>query len=137
MRIEPVALKHHGDPAGAWRHLVDGLAIDEDVTRGLFLEPGDDAKQGRLAAPGRAEQHQELAIVGGQGDAVYRGDRSELFSDYACRDRSHVYLHMPGCARPDFGECRWRRMRGHVSGRMEHPPPSLPSIRSVWPISRR
>src|SRR5215831_10701858 len=51
MRIEPVALEHHGDPAGAWRHLVDGLAIDEDVTRGLFLEPGDDAKQGRLAAP--------------------------------------------------------------------------------------
>ena len=92
MRIEPIALEHHGDAASAWRHLVDGFAIDEDVTRSLLLEPGDDAKQRRLAAPGRAEQNQDLAIVGGQRDAVDRSDRSELFSDCACRDRSHVDL---------------------------------------------
>src|SRR5262249_51852790 len=111
MRIEPIALEHHGNSTSAWRHLVDGFAIDEDVTRSLLLEPGDDAKQGRLAAPGRAEQHQEFAIARGKRDTVYRGDRSEFFSNCVCRDRSHVDLpcswpcpwHVPGCSRPSLG----------------------------------
>src|SRR5262249_9779511 len=37
VRIEPVALEHHGHAACAGRHLVDGLAADEDFARRRLL----------------------------------------------------------------------------------------------------
>src|ERR1051326_426318 len=81
MRIEPVALEHHGDAAGAWRHMVDHVAADHDVARGLFLQSGDDAQERGLPAAGRPEQHHELAVARLQADAVDRGDLVELFFD--------------------------------------------------------
>src|SRR5262249_29421435 len=92
MWIETIALKHHRYAAGAWRDLVDRLAMDEDMARGLLFQPSDDAKQSRLAASRRAKQHQKLAVVGGESDTIHRRHRSELFSYRACRDRSHVDL---------------------------------------------
>ena len=45
-------------------------AADEDLALGGLLQPGDRAEQGGLAAPGRAEQDEVLALLGRQVDAV-------------------------------------------------------------------
>ena len=42
---------------------VDELAADEDVAARSAVEPGDHAQQRRLAAAGRPDQHDELAVL--------------------------------------------------------------------------
>ena len=44
MRIEAVALEHHGHAAGARWNIVDDVATDQKVAARLFLEPADDAQ---------------------------------------------------------------------------------------------
>ena len=44
-------------------HVVDDLAVDQDVAGGLPLETGDDPQKGGLAAARWTEQDQELAVA--------------------------------------------------------------------------
>ena len=64
VRIERVVLEDHRDVALLRRHVVDDPAADRDRAAGDVLEPGDHAQRRRLAAAGRADEHEELAVVG-------------------------------------------------------------------------
>ena len=62
VRVEGVALEHHGDVAIARGHVVDDALADPDRAFRDGLEPRDHAKGGGLAAAGRAHEHHELAV---------------------------------------------------------------------------
>ena len=89
VRIEPVALEHHGDAPGPRRHVVDDIAADDEVAARLLLEPADDAQKRRLAAAGRAEQNHELAVRDCECDAVDGRNFTEFLDDISCQQRSH------------------------------------------------
>ena len=76
VRIQGVALEHHGDLAGPRRQPGHGVAVDEDIALGRLVQAGDGAQQRRLAAPRRAEQDEVLALLGRQVDAVDGPDRA-------------------------------------------------------------
>ena len=63
VRIERVGLEHHGDVALGRMQVVDRAAVDADLARGDRLQPGDGVEQRGLAAAGRADQHQEAALL--------------------------------------------------------------------------
>jgi hypothetical protein len=65
VRVEGVGLEHHGDLAGAGGQVVDGLPPDQDLARRRSLQSGDDPEQGRLPAPRRPQEDEELALLGG------------------------------------------------------------------------
>jgi len=58
----PVGLEHHADAAVLRLLPGDVLALDEDAPVRNVEQPGDAVEQGRLAAAGWAEQHDELAL---------------------------------------------------------------------------
>ncbi len=61
VRIERVALEHHRDVAIFGWHVVHDAAGDEDVAPGRALEARDHPEGGRLAAPRRPDENDELA----------------------------------------------------------------------------
>ena len=74
MREQREVLEH-----GRGRPLVRGepherLAVEHDVALGRVLVPADHAQRRRLAAPGRAEQDDVLAVVDVQVDVLH-GER--------------------------------------------------------------
>ena len=89
VRIEAVALEHHGDAARAGRNVVDEIAADHEVAAGLLLEPADDAQERRLAAAGRSQQHHELAVRHRERDAVDGRHLAEFLDDIPGQNRSH------------------------------------------------
>ena len=68
VRVEGVALEHHGDVPILGRDVVDHAAADLDGARGDLLETGDHPEQGALAAARRPDQHHELALLDLQVD---------------------------------------------------------------------
>ena len=92
VRVEGVVLEHHGDVALFRRHAIDHALADADFAGGDVLEPRDHAQKRRLAASRRSHQHDELAVVDQDVDAVDDLDRSKGLSDVADRDRSHGLL---------------------------------------------
>ena len=50
--------------------LVDAPPVDRDLALGHRVEPGDHVEQRRLAAAGGPDQHQELAGLDGDVDAL-------------------------------------------------------------------
>ena len=70
VRVERVGLEHHGDAALGRRQSVDALAADADLAGGDVLEPGDQAQQRGLAAAGRPDEDDELAVGDVEVDAV-------------------------------------------------------------------
>ena len=63
VRVQRVVLEHHGDVARARRQVVHDAVADLDLAVGDLLETGDHAQGGRLAAAGRADEHDELAVL--------------------------------------------------------------------------
>ena len=59
-RVERVGLEHHRDVTLARRHTGDVAPGDLEPPVTDLLEPGDAVQQRRLAAAGRADQHEEL-----------------------------------------------------------------------------
>ena len=77
VREEGVALEH-----GVGRALERGtaryvLAVEEHAALAGFLEAGDHAERGRLAAAGRAEHREELAARNVQAHVPHRGELAE------------------------------------------------------------
>ena len=70
VREQRVVLEHHRHVALARRPGRDVLAADAQRALGRRLQPGDRTQQRRLAAAGRAEQGEELAVGDRQVDAV-------------------------------------------------------------------
>jgi hypothetical protein len=62
VRVERVALEDHGDVAIARGNVVDDALADSHDSLRHFLEAGDHAQGGRLAAAGRADEHHELPV---------------------------------------------------------------------------
>ena len=74
VRIERVALEHHGDVAVARLQPRDVAIADQHAPAGRQFEPGEDAQRRRLAAARRAEQGQEAW----SGTARFEGEGSTL-----------------------------------------------------------
>ena len=66
MRVEREELKDEGDVAIARLQVLDRLVVDEDIALVDRLQPGDGAQRRRLAAAGRAEQHDEFLVGDGE-----------------------------------------------------------------------
>ncbi len=70
MRKQRVALEHHRDVPLRRRQVGDVTPRDADAPAVGLLETGDQPQRGRLAAPGRTEQHVERARIERKGNAV-------------------------------------------------------------------
>ena len=79
--IERVLLKDEGDVAGRRRCRGHVMAGDGDSAGIGPLEPGDQPQGGGLAGPGRAEQHDELAVADRQAEIADRDDLAEPLGD--------------------------------------------------------
>ena len=71
VRVERVVLEHHRDVAILRRQVVDDPVADRDRAVGDLLEPGDHAQGRRLAAPGRPDEHEELAVLDLEGQVLH------------------------------------------------------------------
>ena len=95
MRPERVGLEHQAEIAElrvdefAGRRIEHRLAADGDAAAGRALQPGDRGEHGRLAAAGRTEQRQELALADVERDPVHRGDGAEALHEVGDRKISH------------------------------------------------
>jgi len=89
MRVERVALEDHRDLPGARREIVDQPPADQDVAGGLGLQSGDHPEQRGLSTTRRPEEHQELALVDREVDAVHGGVTGELLAQCPRLDRGH------------------------------------------------
>ncbi len=90
MRVQRVILEHHGDVAVFRRQVVDDVTADIDVARGHFLESGDHAQRRRLAAAGRADQHNEFVVRDIEIDAANRFDIVVALDHITQRDFGHL-----------------------------------------------
>ena len=63
MRVEGVVLEDHGDVPILGREVVYDLAVEANRSRRHVLETGDHSERRRLAAPRRADEDDELALV--------------------------------------------------------------------------
>ena len=62
VREQREILEHHAEPALAGLEVVDHGVADDDLADGRRLQPGDHVERRRLAAAGRADHDQELAV---------------------------------------------------------------------------
>jgi hypothetical protein len=92
VRVERIALEHHGDASLARRQAGDDVTADEHVAGGRLLQARDRAQQGRLAAAGRPEQDEVLPLAGGQVDSVDGAHPAtvEMLLQVADLDRRHL-----------------------------------------------
>src|SRR4030095_7495871 len=92
VRIQRVALEHHGDIARAGLLCGDILPVHQHASRAHRLEAGEDAQGRGLARARGSEQHEELAGLDGEVDAVQHGRRAvpldDAFEPYAHRRRA-------------------------------------------------
>ena len=56
--------------------LLGGLALNDEVARGVVVEAADDVEEGRLAAAALAEDADELALTELEADPLESGDRA-------------------------------------------------------------
>ena len=67
---ERVGLEDHAE-VRAWAGRGDVLAVDDDAAGGGLEEAGDQVERRGLAAAGRTEQREQLALVHGEIDRVH------------------------------------------------------------------
>ena len=77
MGKERIVLEDHRGRTPLGRHVVDLLAANEDVAGGDGLESGDHAQRRGLAAAGRTQEGDELALGHAQVE-VYDGGSSAV-----------------------------------------------------------
>ena len=89
VRIERVLLEDEREVAGGRRLAGHVAAADPDMALVRLLQPRDEAERGGLAGPGRAEQHQELAVRDVEIHPFDGGHVAEALADAQQRDISH------------------------------------------------
>ena len=87
VREQGVLLEDGVDLALVGRHPDRVPAADEDLALVWLLEAGDHPQRRGLAAPGRPQERQELALAHPETDRVNRGQRTE-----ALRHRAELYV---------------------------------------------
>src|SRR5258706_15125136 len=95
VRVERVALEHHGDVAVLGIEVVDDPAVDGDRAAADVLEAGEHAQQRRLAAARGPDQHHELTVGDVQGYSMDDLRRAERLVNIRERDRSHYAFTAP------------------------------------------
>jgi hypothetical protein len=73
VRVERVVLEHHGDVPVFGRLVGDVALADQDPAGVDVLQPGQHPQRGGLAAAGRPDQDQELAVLDAQVELVHGG----------------------------------------------------------------
>jgi hypothetical protein len=63
VRVERVALEHHGGAALGRGRVVGALAVDQQLALADALQPGDHAQRRALAAARGADEDHELAVA--------------------------------------------------------------------------
>ena len=90
--IEGGPLKDHRHVAPVRRFAVDDAAADADGPAGRRFQAGDHAQRRRLAATGRADQYDQLAVGDGQAQVVDRADAVGVgFADPLQNDFRHPF----------------------------------------------
>ena len=87
--IEGVGLKDHGDIALLGRKSRDGLLANQHLALVLALEAGDDPQQCGLAATGRTDEREELAVGDIERDSLDDLDGTERLGDLPEFDARH------------------------------------------------
>ena len=77
VRVERVVLEDHGDIPRSGLQPIHHGSVDGDLACGDDFKPRDHPQQGRLAAPGRPQDHHELPVVNITADPVNDLDLSE------------------------------------------------------------
>jgi hypothetical protein len=114
VRVERIVLEHHRDVAVLGREVGDVAVADADRTAVDVLETGEHAQRGGLAAAGRADEDEELAVADldvecVHGGAFRPGEESGCLVERHCRHE----MALPSPA----GTCRTIRVRGSASPR--------------------
>src|SRR5262245_45787453 len=81
MRVERVVLEHHRDIAIPREDIVQEAAIEIDLPARDFFQAGDHPERGGLAASGRAQEHDELAVVDGKRHLLDRFHRVKFLAE--------------------------------------------------------
>jgi hypothetical protein len=89
VRIEGVALKHHGHVALVGRHVVDDLAVEVDVALGQLLEAGDHVERRGLAAARRPQEDHEFLVANLHVQAIDGDDVAVAFGHVVEQDAGH------------------------------------------------
>ena len=90
VRVKRIVLEHHGDIAILGSHVVDTLAVYENVSAGDFLEARDHPQGGRFAAARRADQDKEFLVVDFEVDVVDRLESAGIdFADVLEKNLRH------------------------------------------------
>src|SRR4051794_13137034 len=101
MRIQSVVLEYHRHVPLPRRQVIDDVVPDKDLATGDVLETGDHAQRGRLAAPRRPHEYDELAVLDVQahvpdGDDVLAVDLADVLH----RDFRHPETSCCSSSRP-------------------------------------
>jgi hypothetical protein len=70
VRVERIILKDEGDVALAGRQGIDARFVGQDFSAARLFEAGDQPKDRRFAAAGRAEQNAEFTVGNFEGDVA-------------------------------------------------------------------
>src|SRR5262249_29974007 len=95
MRIERVVLEHHGDVAILRLQMVHHPVADGDGAAADVLQPGNHAQRGRLAAAGRSDQHDELAVLDREVEVRHGDDVAVALAHIAEDEASHRQTRSP------------------------------------------
>ncbi len=89
VRVQGIALEHHGDVPVLRRHVVDERVADVDLAGADGLEACDHPQRRRLAAARRTDEHGEFLVLDGDRQVVDGLDRAPLLDDVLEGDGSH------------------------------------------------
>ena len=87
-----MTLENHSEIAVARLKIVHDASVDADIPGGRILEAGNHAQSGRLAAAGRPDEDDELAVFDGEVQVLDRLNGAERFIEIAQFDTCHGYL---------------------------------------------
>jgi hypothetical protein len=89
VRVERVALEHHGDVAVLGRHVVDHALANRDRAVADLLQAGQKAQRGGLTTARWADQHQGLLVGNRQVEILQDGDLAKPFEDMVEGNAGH------------------------------------------------
>ncbi|KNA02935.1 hypothetical protein SOVF_213900, partial [Spinacia oleracea] len=99
-----IGLEYHGNIAVLGIEIVDDPFADPEFAAGNRFETGYHPQQGRLAAAGRPDKHNKLAVLNGEIDAVNGFDRAIAFADVGESNVSHQSVSGSSALEAGMGE---------------------------------
>ncbi len=89
VRIERIGLKHHGDIAILWRHVIDDTVADPDLAGRNLLKPRYHPQKRGLATAGRADEDHEFSVGNRKVDSREHIHGAIVFLDIGDGNGSH------------------------------------------------